>query len=103
MAESPESGRPYRVDCSVVMAVRFRKLQQEAKQRGNGDMFLSAMKEIGQRLQNDPLEAGEPLYRLPALRLRIRSIAVRPLVVDYAVSEDQPLVFIKGVRLLSDK
>jgi hypothetical protein len=28
-------------------------------------------------------------------------VAVRPLYVDFAVSEDQPLVFIKAVKLLS--
>jgi hypothetical protein len=44
---------------------------------------------------------GEPIYRLPALRMQVRTIVVRPLVVDFVVCEDQPLVFLKVVSLLS--
>jgi hypothetical protein len=32
--------------------------------------------------------------------MRVRTVACRPLVVDFAVSEDRPPVFIKGVKLL---
>jgi hypothetical protein len=37
----------------------------------------------------------------PALQLLVRQGGVRPLVVDYAVHETQPLVFIRGFTLLS--
>jgi hypothetical protein len=32
--------------------------------------------------------------------MEIRTAVVGPLAVDFAVCEDQPLVFIKGVKLL---
>jgi len=38
--------------------------------------------------------AGEPLFRLPALRMRVRQVAIRPLYINYAVCEDHPLVFL---------
>jgi hypothetical protein len=33
--------------------------------------------------------------------MQVRTIVIRPLVVDFAVCEDHPLVFIKGVKLLA--
>jgi len=63
--------------------------------------MLTALRRIYERLEQDPDSIGEPLYRLPGLRMRVRTVVVAPLVVDYAVSEDRPLVFIKLVRLLS--
>jgi hypothetical protein len=47
------------------------------------------------------LTFGEPLYRLPALRLLVRHAMVAPLVVDYAVYEERPVVFIRGFKVLS--
>jgi hypothetical protein len=43
---------------------------------------------------------GEPLYHLPALRLQLRCAVIRPLVIDFAVSEEGHEVYIKAVRLL---
>lgn len=63
--------------------------------------MASAFQQILERLQRDPTEAGEPSYRLPAMKLQVRRVVVRPLVVDFAVSEDHPIVFIKGASLLS--
>lgn len=103
MAESPESQPPYRVDLSQAVSARVWKLQNEAAHSGRGDQFLSAFKRIINRLERDPWEAGEPMYRLPALRMLVRCVSIRPLVVDYAVCEDHPLVIIKGVKLLSGR
>ena len=60
-----------------------------------------AFGEIIRRLSLDPFHTGEPLYRLPGLRMQIRTCIVRPLAIDFAVCEDRPLVFIKSVHLLS--
>jgi hypothetical protein len=65
--------------------------------------IASAFKRIVEKLELDPNRFGEPCYRLPGLRLQVRSAIIAPLVVHFAVYEVQPLVFIKAVRLLSDK
>jgi hypothetical protein len=52
-------------------------------------------------LEHDSYQTGEPAYRLPGLHMQVRTVIVRPLVVDYAICEDLPLVFIKGVKPLS--
>ena len=52
-------------------------------------------------LREDPTVAGEPLYRLPALGLRMRTIAIAPLLIYFAVSEERPEVYLKSGKLLS--
>jgi hypothetical protein len=101
MPEPEPNGPRWEVICSPVNAEIFRQLQRQASETGRGKAMVSAFRQIVERLQRDPTEAGEPSYRLPAMRMQIRRIVVRPLVVDFAVSEDRPLVFIKGAFLLS--
>jgi hypothetical protein len=64
---------------------------------------MAAAREIGHRLKRDPDDFGEPLYRLPALRLQVRHAVSGPLLIYFAVHEDRPLVFIKQVLLLPEK
>lgn len=99
---SQESGEPrFQVHGSAVIAQSLVTIQRQAKREGRGEDVLAAFRHITERLQTDPLNCGEPLYRLPALRMLIRSVAVRPLVIDYGVCEDHPLVFLRAVKLLS--
>ena len=101
MAEEPPGSGHYEVRGSGAIAAELCRLQRQAASQGGGEQAPAAVREIARRLQDDPLNAGEPLYRLPALRMQVRSIAVRPLVVDFGVCEDRPLAFIKAVTLLS--
>jgi hypothetical protein len=101
MPEPAENGPRWEVICSQVNAEVIRRLWRLASLSGRGEAVTAAFRQIAERLQRDPTEAGEPSYRLPAMRMHIRRIIVRPLVVDFAVSDDRPLVFIKGAFLLS--
>jgi hypothetical protein len=83
----------------AVMKV-LRRLQMRAALQGWGDEFRSAVGHIYDQLCNNPTTFGEPCYRLPALQLSVRTAAVRPLVVDFAVHDTLPLVFIKGIKPL---
>jgi hypothetical protein len=96
-------GQPVRYDVTLSGAARaiLEQLSAQARQAGTGPQFLAALREIGERLRKDPLGFGEPRYRLPALRLLVCKGIVAPLVVDFAVHEDRPLVFIRGFQLLS--
>lgn len=99
-SSSGQSG-PYEVHNSTEIAQAFLRLQHQATQEGRGPELLRATREAYARLRANPNEVGEPLYRLPALRMQVRCVAIRPLYVDFAVCEDRPLVFLKAVRLLS--
>jgi len=101
MTRSEDNGGPYEVHCSGVIAKALRRLQRQGSQEGRGERVLTAIRQVWQRLARGHTQFGEPLYRLPVLRMQIRSGVVRPLAVDFGVCEDRPLVFVKGVRLLS--
>ena len=103
MAEPQEQGRPYQVHASGVVLELIRQIQRQAEREGRGEKVLASLHHIYERLQEDPHHLGEALYRLPSLRLQMHTCAVRPLVVDFAVHLDKPLVFIKGVKLLSER
>jgi hypothetical protein len=100
--KSEGNGQPIRFDVhmSTAVANQFKELHRREADVGRGKLVLSAFRKILTRLQQDPLSFGEPLYRLPVLRLLVRQGAIRPLRVDYAVHEHYPLVFIRGVQLL---
>jgi hypothetical protein len=94
------SGR-YDVDVSEVVLEQLKRLQRQATRRGQGMAFASAFRHILRALQRDPNVAGEPLYPLPNLGLQMRTMAVAPLVIDFAVSDKDRVVYIKSGRLLS--
>ena len=91
----------WEVHLSVAVAQSLHALQQEASQQGRGQDVIDAYRHVIERLRLNPTTVGEPLYRLPAMRMQVRTVVVRPLAVDFAVCEDRPLVFLKGFRLLS--
>jgi len=85
------------------MAENVRLLQREAWRQGRDASFILAMRSITRRLKNDPNDLGEPLYRLPGLRLQVCHAAIGPVLIDFADYDHLPLVFIKGVSLLPRK
>lgn len=101
MPEPEESSLRWEVICSPVNAEMLRQLQRRASRSGRGEAMASAFRQIVERLQHDPTEAGEPSYRLAAMRMQVRRVVVRPLVAHFAVCEDRPLVFIKAANLLA--
>jgi hypothetical protein len=74
---SPFEGLPYEVHNSSLIAQAFRRLQRRATREGRGQDLLRAVKEVYERLRQNPWEFGEPLYRLPAMRMQIRSAVIR--------------------------
>jgi hypothetical protein len=85
------------------MLQSFRRLQRQATREGRGEEFLEAVRQVYRHLRHDPVKWGEPAYRLPAPRMQVYSGVAPPLIVHFAVSEERPLVFIKGLKMLSTK
>jgi hypothetical protein len=101
MASSDNGRRTFQISFSGLIAEAIRELQRRASRQGRGEEFLQALRTVVDRLRHDPNEFGEPLYRLPVLRMQIRRAVIRPLYVNFAVCEDRPLVFIRAIRLLA--
>ncbi len=91
----------YEIIVSQPIKQRIKEFHQQAILNGKGHEFLNSLRIIHRRLQQDPTNFGEPVYRLPALRLLIYHVIVSRVVVDYGVNEEKPLVFLKGVQFLT--
>ncbi|MCI0461734.1 MAG: hypothetical protein L0Z62_32695 [Gemmataceae bacterium] len=74
----PGESPSYQVHCSGQLAQTIKDLQRQASRAGAGEQFLAAIKTIHERLSNDPLEFGEPIYHLQALKLSVRVGIVSP-------------------------
>ena len=101
MSHIEGNGETYSIRCSGVIAEAFRMVQRQAEQEQRGEEVLAAIRVMHLRLKHNPLEFGEPLYHLPAVRMQVRSGVIGPLAIHYGVLEDFPIVVINGVRLLS--
>jgi hypothetical protein len=99
MPTAASNGGRYEVLCSAAIAQQIRHLQERASAQGRGAQFLRALRSIVRHLTYDPKSFGEPLYRLPALRTDVRIGVVLPLSIDFAVSEERHVVFIKSIKL----
>ena len=53
-----------------------------------------------QLLKQDALEAGEPLYDLKMMKMRICRIVSPPLYIEYGVHISEPKAFIRRVTLI---
>ncbi len=100
---SERNGERHEVHSSQAIAAMIRRLQRQAITEGRGEQFLTSFHRILPLLRRDPMQVGDPLYYLPALRLHVRQVVVQPVLVEFGVSEDESLVFIKGVKLLPRK
>ena len=90
----------YKVHMSSVVKNHAKDLYRQQVEIGRGNAYIDAFRRALERLQKDPLAFGEPSYTLPALHLHVRRAALFPVIVDFAVHDSQPLVFIRGVSLL---
>ena len=88
------------VDVSGELRERIKECYHEAVGQNRQQHFLAALTEINRRLTEDPTTFGDPLYRLPLLKLQIRSVVIRPVFVEYGVSEEHPIVVIRRIKLM---
>ena len=100
MSEGNGVPQPYAVSMSPLQRERLLQLHAKADAQNRGKQFLSALREIFQRLRQQPRSFGEALFKLTVLKLEIRTAAVHPLVVDYGVHLEKNLVLIQGFKLL---
>jgi hypothetical protein len=92
---------PFYVHCSGAIAAELRDLQRKTASKSRRREIAEAFAQIVEKLQTDAPSVGEPQYHLPRLNMQVRTCSLRPLVVDFGVHEDLPIVQIKSVKLLS--
>jgi hypothetical protein len=77
----------YVVKASAKNIAVLKQLHFIEAQKGKGQRFVASLRRLDERLKNDPLDFGEPLYRLPALKLLVCQGVLAPIVVTFAVHE----------------
>jgi len=99
---SPTNGRhSFRITMAAGVAESIKKLHARAIAIGIGKAVLAAIKSMRQRLEADPTNYGEPLFHLPAIQMQVRMAIEIPLLIHFALHEEQRLVFIQRVRGMS--
>jgi hypothetical protein len=88
------------VTCGSVRQA-LKELLVRAADLGLDEVVIQAVKQIQRQLTQDPFGFGEPLYRLPNLKMEVRLAIVPPLAVQYAVHQEKPLVYLKTVAPLA--
>lgn len=96
---TPSAGR-YRVVNSAAVAEQFRALAEEARGSGRLAAFLAAARWIMEELARTPTEFGESWMTRPGSDLIFRRGFARPLHVQYAVREEERVVFIRRFVLV---
>lgn len=102
MSTSPPQPEPYRVTYSERVRQRLLGLADVARERGDGEAFLAALKEFHRRLSLYP-QFGEPLIDLKKEAGQVWVGVVRPLAMRYGVFDERRLVMVAALPVLLPK
>jgi hypothetical protein len=88
---------PYRVVCSEVLRQQLRQWGERAHRIGIGQEYAIALRDIWERLSNDPLTWGDPLFNLHHLDLLVFRALHPTLQVQYAIHQVERIVFVQSI------
>ena len=96
------NGKPirYKIVVSGHVAKIIEQQQEFASHAGLGQQFSDVLRAIGNRLQAEPGVFGEEKYNYHQLNLQMRLAVVLPVVVEYGLHREKPLVFLRTVFFL---
>jgi hypothetical protein len=93
---------PYRVTYSERVRQRLLALADDARERGDGEAFLAALREFDRRLSLYP-QFGEPLTDLKQEAGQVWIGVVHTLAMRYGVIDDRRLVMVAALPVLLPK
>jgi hypothetical protein len=99
MSTAAPAPAPYRVVYSERVRQRLLGLADTARERGDGEAFVAALKEFHRRLCVFP-QFGDPLIDLTQEPGQVRIGIVRPLAMRYAVLDDRRFVMVGALPVL---
>jgi len=97
-----DTPRPYQVSLSGRVFDTLQELAGVARDRGDGEAFLAALREFYRRLQVYP-QFGDPLVDLRQEAGQIRIGIVPPLAMRYGVLEERRQVLVAALPVLLPK
>ncbi len=91
---------PYILSCADREIQKLRHWRERARLVGRESEFVEMVSRVYDRLTNDPLVWGDPLYRLHRLDLLICRGRYRFLQVYYGVDRAKRIVYVKEFALV---
>jgi len=92
---SPSGSPKFQVSVSQVEMARLRRWAEQAKRFDVHSELLSALASIQEKLRWNAREWGDPIRRLPGLNATIYRGLQPLIIVQYAVPDDQDIVFVQ--------
>jgi hypothetical protein len=86
---------------SAITAEVLRQLSDVAVANGQKDAFISALRHIDDRLQNDPIAFGEELFDLRHHRGVVKLAVRLPIAVEFGVFPEQRIVAVRSFRYVA--
>ena len=102
MSEDSSGPQRYRVTYSERTRQRLLALSDIARERGDGDAFVAALKEFHRRLRIYP-QFGEPLIDLKLNSGAVWIGVVRPLALRYGLFEEIRTIIVAALQVLLPK
>jgi len=99
MVDKP--GTPFRVVFSEALREQLRRLGQRADAQGITAALGADLRTIVEALAADPVSWGDPLNRLPHLRLTLYHRIYHSISVRYGVEEQERVVFVRECKPIS--
>jgi hypothetical protein len=93
------NGQHYQISFFGTLAQELKKLKKRANAAGLGSAYVAALEYAIFRMQHDPWGFGELKALLQHARLHIHVAVIKPLIIEFGIHEDKPIVLIKSVRL----
>ncbi len=98
---SKGNGQHFKITFTGLLAPELKKLHERAKEAGLGDAVVEALETAVFRMQHDPWELGELVRTVKKPPLKIHVAVVKPLVIEFAIHQEKPVVLIKRIQLLT--
>lgn len=91
---------PFQIGMSAKVADQIKAIAQQADALGQKQPYLEALRIIERRLRENPFDFGECRFHWSNIDSRCHIGAVRPVAVQFAIHEIQPVVLLLRVFLL---
>lgn len=91
---------PFRVPITGALRERLIQIGEEARAAGLHKQFLASIRMVSDRLRFNPLQFGEEIFDLKALKLTVRVGVALPVAVEFGVYLEQHLVIVRSFRFV---
>ena len=94
------NGKPmiYRITVPGPVSASLKTEQHRASQDGKGEAFLSAVRYAVARIHHAPFGLGEAIFPLRHTKMIVHLAFLPPLVLEFAIHQELPSVFLRRVK-----